>query len=336
MDLSFSKNLARSPDFSGAPNLETFVLEGCTKLTEVHPSLLNLKKLVLMNLKDCKSLKTLPGKLEMSSLVELNLTGCSKFINLPKFGESMKHLSKLSLEGTAIGKLPSSVGYLAALRVLNVKNCKNLICLPDTIGRLRSLRELNTYSCSKLCRLTEDLKEKKWSKALCAAGTATKGRKLSFAGEGPVNSFLHFKWKFRSQATATRLRLPGSVLSLPSLISMDLSYCGLSEESIPYDFCDLPSSQYLDLSGNIFISIPINIPKLSKLVYLKLNWCQKLQLLPELPSSIRKLDASNCDSLETSKFNPCSLFASLQQYPPQVCILVLPAYGSRDVNLMYY
>ena len=104
MDLSFSKNLARLPDFSGAPNLETFVLEGCTKLTEVHLSLLNLKKLVLMNLKDCKSLKTLTGKLEMSSLVELNLTGCSKFINLPKFGESMKHLSKLSLEGTAIGK----------------------------------------------------------------------------------------------------------------------------------------------------------------------------------------------------------------------------------------
>lgn len=330
INLSFSKSLKRSPDFVGVPNLESLVLEGCMSLTEVHSSLLCHKKLVLMNLKDCKSLKTLPCKMEMSSLKDLNLSGCSEFKYIPEFGESMEQLVKLSLAGTAITKLSSSLGCLIGLIRLDLKNCKSLVCLPDTIGELKSLLILNVSGCSKLSSLPEGLKEIKCLEELCASGTAIEElpssvfylenlRVVSFAGckgstSKSVNKFfLPFMWLFGGPQHPIGFRLPSSPLCLPSLRSINLSHCNLSEESIPDGFCHLSSLTRLDLSGNNFVSIPSSISRLPKLVYLILNWCKKLQRLPELPSSIQELDASNCASLETSKFNPsriCSLFAS--------------------------
>ncbi|KAK7295114.1 hypothetical protein RJT34_18018 [Clitoria ternatea] len=98
-----------------------------------------------------------------------------------------------------------------------------------------------------------------------------------------------------------------------------MSYCNLSEQSIPHDLCIRPPLlKCLYLNGNHFVFMPINTSKLLKLEYLRLCGCLKLRKLPELPSSIRKLDASNCISLETSRFNPCSLFASHEEYPKVV------------------
>ncbi|KAI5419352.1 hypothetical protein KIW84_043496, partial [Lathyrus oleraceus] len=74
INLSFSESLKQSPDVAGVPNLELLVLESCTNLTEIHPSLLSHKKLILLNLKDCKRLKALPCKIEMSSLKVLCLS----------------------------------------------------------------------------------------------------------------------------------------------------------------------------------------------------------------------------------------------------------------------
>ncbi|KAJ1403510.1 Leucine-rich repeat domain superfamily [Sesbania bispinosa] len=86
---------------------------------------------------------------------------------------------------------------------------------------------------------------------------------------------------------------------------------------MPDEFCCLSSLIILNLTGNNFVSPPSIISKLPKLEYLRLNWCNKLQRLPELPLSIQELDASNCVSLETSKLNPsrpCSLFATQRQW----------------------
>lgn len=56
MKLSHSCNLIRTPDFTGVPNLERLNLEGCTRLLEVHQSVGTLKRLILLNLKDCRNL----------------------------------------------------------------------------------------------------------------------------------------------------------------------------------------------------------------------------------------------------------------------------------------
>ncbi|MCI20427.1 TMV resistance protein N-like, partial [Trifolium medium] len=161
LNMAFSKNLKRLPDFYGVPNLEKLILKGCEGLTEVHPSLVHHKKVVLMNFQDCNSLKSLPGKLDMSSLKKLILSGCCEFEFLPEFGGKMENLSIIALEGTTIRKLPSSLGNLVGLTNLKLKDCKSLICLPDTIHELNSLIILDISGCSKLYRLPDGLKELK-------------------------------------------------------------------------------------------------------------------------------------------------------------------------------
>ncbi|GAU28639.1 hypothetical protein TSUD_159200 [Trifolium subterraneum] len=300
LNMAFSKNLKRMPDLSGVPNLEKLILKGCEGLTEVHPSLVHHKKVALMNLEDCKNLKSLPGKLEMSSLKKLILSGCCEFEFLPEFGGKMENLSVLALEGTAIKKLPSSLGCLVGLTNLNLKDCKTLVCLPDTIHGLNSLIILDISGCSKLYRLPDGLKELKSLEELHANDTSIDElpssiifldslKVLSFAGckrplTKSMNWFLPFNWMFRSQPDSTGFRFPTSGWSFPSLKCLNLSYCNLSEESIPNYFRHLSSLKSLDLT--------------------------------DLASSMIQLDASNCGSLETTKFNPakpCSLFTSPRQ-----------------------
>ncbi|RYR75121.1 hypothetical protein Ahy_A02g009802 [Arachis hypogaea] len=86
---------------------------------------------------------------------------------------------------------------------------------------------------------------------------------------------------------------------------------------VPDGFCGLSLLRDLDLSGNNFVNLPSDISKHSTLEYLCLNSCKKLQSLPELPLSIKRVDASNCASLVTCKFHPsskCSIIASPVQW----------------------
>ncbi|XP_016180294.1 TMV resistance protein N isoform X5 [Arachis ipaensis] len=172
INLSFSGNLNQTPDFVEVPNLQSLVLEGCTSLTEIHSSVMQLKKLVQLNLKGCKRLKALPGKMEMSSLKVLNLSGCSNMNTVPDFGNCMGHLAELHLDGTAVTELPSSLACLVGLVLLHLQNCMYLVCLPDTIHKLKSLKVLNVSYCSKLSSLPECLQEMNNLEELYASNTA--------------------------------------------------------------------------------------------------------------------------------------------------------------------
>ncbi|XP_052877390.1 disease resistance protein RPV1-like [Gossypium arboreum] len=68
INLQGSLNLIKTPDFTMAPDLEILVLEGCTRIVKVHPSLGVLKRLKLLNLRGCKSPRSLPTKIGMESL----------------------------------------------------------------------------------------------------------------------------------------------------------------------------------------------------------------------------------------------------------------------------
>ncbi|VVA34073.1 PREDICTED: TMV resistance [Prunus dulcis] len=78
IDLSYSENLTRTPDFTATQNLERLVFEGCTNLVKIHPSIASLKRLRVLNFKKCKSIKSLPSDVELESLETFDLSGCSK------------------------------------------------------------------------------------------------------------------------------------------------------------------------------------------------------------------------------------------------------------------
>ncbi|GKB34794.1 retrovirus-related pol polyprotein from transposon TNT 1-94, partial [Tanacetum coccineum] len=83
MKLRYCCYLTSTPDFSETANLEELTLEGCENLVKVHPSIGMLKKPVVLNMRSCKHLKSLPSKLEMVSLQILIAAASAALSNNP-------------------------------------------------------------------------------------------------------------------------------------------------------------------------------------------------------------------------------------------------------------
>ena len=110
----------------------------------------------------------------MKLLECLDLSGCSNCDNLPENLGNLKGLTKLSLSGTTIKEVPSSVEGLTALILLTLQDCKNLVCLPSTICSLNLLECLDLSGCSNCDNLPEDLGNLKVLKYLYLCGTTIK------------------------------------------------------------------------------------------------------------------------------------------------------------------
>ncbi|XP_050224949.1 disease resistance protein TAO1-like [Mercurialis annua] len=214
IDLSYSRNLIKTLDFTEVPNLEELNLQGCTKLCEVHHSIGVLKRLVSLNLKDCKT----------------------------------------------------------------------LMCLPSTTCNLKSLKILILSGCLKLTKLPERLGDMTSLEVFDAAGVGTEELPLVETGD-----CMH-RYQLASM-------LP-CLTTLPFLRKLNLSGCNLPEGAIPNDLTSFPLLKSLDLSGNDFLSIPSSICQLSRLTYLSISKCKRLQYLPDLPSSIEHLSLERCISLK--------------------------------------
>ncbi|XP_040366849.1 TMV resistance protein N isoform X2 [Rosa chinensis] len=312
IDLSGSQYLMSTPDFTEVPDLETLVLQNCTSLVEVHPSLGFLKKLVSLNMTYCESIESIPPFTALESLQILRLSFCSGLKKFPEIEGNMKSLLELHLDGTSIEELPPSIERLTGLTMLNLADCKNLLHLPNTIGCLTSLKSLDLTGCSKIDEIPENLNGIKCLEMLYIGGTSI--RELSFiVGMKNLQSL-----SCRGCESLVSESCKG-LASLSSLIELDLSYCNLMDGAILNDFSSLISLELLDLSGNCFVRLPESISQLSKLETLRLNNCKQLQLLPKkLPLSLRNMNAQDC--------------TSLTDYPNQIKVLNSSESGVTTVN----
>ncbi|XP_054818386.1 TMV resistance protein N-like isoform X2 [Prosopis cineraria] len=304
IDLSHSKYLIKTPDFDGIPNLERLILKGCSNLVEIHQSLGQHKNLVIVNLKGCTKVKTLPKKLEMDRLQTFVLSGCSKIRKLPEFGKDMKCLSNLDLDYTAISKLPESLGNLTGLAELTLSGCKNLVCLPNNVCKLIARKTIKISGWSKLSRMPKDLNENG------ALEVLEVGRQISEEAQSicEYNGQAHSSTSrncFSLPWKAFRLQRPSSSINLflsssfSSLTELNLESCNLYDGSLPDDISSFTSLASLNLSGKNFIDLPSGlISKLSKLRCIGLFDCPMLKSLPQLPSNLSVILASGSPSME--------------------------------------
>ncbi|XP_040363545.1 TMV resistance protein N isoform X2 [Rosa chinensis] len=287
INLSHSLNLVSTSNFKGMPYLEILCLEGCIRLYEVGPGIEVLERLTVLNLKGCK--------------------------NLVHFASSS--LEELYLNDTGIKELPTSTGMLERLSLLKMEDCKHLVCLPSCVGGLKSLKDLNLSGCLKLDNLPDELGHIACLEKLDVSGSGIRKvpsfirllknlKELSFArckAQSPKSwnmMFNPFQLLRKKSHIPTGLSLT-CLSGLHSLTYLDLSDCNLSEEAIPSDFGCLASLRILHLSKNQFVGLPKSISQLSRLEYLRLDSCCKLQTLPELPTRLW-VNLSNCISLDKS------------------------------------
>ncbi|KAM5574594.1 disease resistance protein RUN1 [Rosa sericea] len=313
IDMSDSQYLIRTPSFVEVPNIETLVLEGCTRLVEVDPSIGVLKRLNLLNMRNCKSLKSLPPNISLESLTIFNLSGCSSLKKFPEIEGNMQSLLELHLDGTAIEELPASIESLTGLTLLNLGDCTNLFRLPSTIHLLTSLKSLILTGCSELGDIPENLNCVECLEDLDISGTAIRElsciadmknlKSLCFRGGKNLppkswHSLFNCWGMFGRKDVPVGLLLPASLSGLSSLTYLNFSECNLMDGDIPNDLGSLVSLRKLILSGNKFSCLPESISQLSKLQTLYLNNCSRLQSLPKkLPLSVRAVHADDCTSL---------------------------------------
>ncbi|ONH90089.1 hypothetical protein PRUPE_8G034500 [Prunus persica] len=286
MDLSYSKNLTTTPNFSGVQNLEELDFGSCKNLVEIHPSIANLK-----------------------CLKRLDLGFCLKLKKIPEFSGQMKNLSWLCLSRTSILKLSASIGCLVGLTSLRLLNCKNLAGLPSEICNLKSLELLWMRGCSKMDKLPENVGEMESLIKLQLCETSIRQLPHSIVGLKKLRD-LTLGGKSGSQPSRFWWGLPrlngrkafvlASLDGLFSLRELDLSNCDVCEGDLPNDIGYLPALEELKLSGNNFVSLPASIGCLSKLKLFWMNGCQSLEQLPDLSKLISLVDINiaNCTSLK--------------------------------------
>ncbi|XP_049409358.1 TMV resistance protein N-like isoform X1 [Solanum stenotomum] len=292
LNLSFSQNLLRTPNFSEMPNLQRIVLKSCVSLVEVHPSIDNLKKLISLNMKNCRNLKFFLSSIQMESLESLNLSGCEKLEALPEIQGNMELPSELLLGCTAIRELPSSIGRLFGISLLDLCSCKYLVRLPDSVSKMRKLKVLILKGCLNLVTFPESLGDLEELEELYAGNTAIQRLPDSMIKLNRLKILsLKRRRKIKSEF-ATDMIFPCAYYGLKELKSLDLSGCILSGDKIFALTC-LTTLVELNLSRNKFVSLPDSISQLSRLRYLNITHCHELKKLPKLPQSIEELYAED-------------------------------------------
>ncbi|XP_020996632.2 LOW QUALITY PROTEIN: disease resistance protein Roq1 [Arachis duranensis] len=329
LNLVGCKQLKQTPDLSKASNIKELDPRECKELDHIPPSLAQHKRLVELNLRYCERLETLGEKLEMSSLEILDLTDCSSLRRLPDLSgaPNLKKLDLLACE--ELDYIHPSLAHDKSLVELNLGYCESLKTLGDKL-EMSSLEKLDLRCCSSLRRLPEFGECMKQLSILNLKGTGieelppTLGNlagvsELDLTGCSKITGLL-LSLSLGCFVGLKKLLLGGLPRKTDGLefltVSADyddsdsssLSSLALSsdigssreESTLSYDIRHLASLTDLDLGESSFLRVPISIHQLPRLTRLKLSRCSKLKVLPELPSSLRELNAQGCYSLDAS------------------------------------
>ncbi|KAF2290869.1 hypothetical protein GH714_016000 [Hevea brasiliensis] len=319
--LCYSKYLTKIPDLSQAKNVESINLEGCKSLVELPSSIQYLHKLEYLNVRLCKSLRRLPSRIDskllrildishcpnvkycpevLENVVEFHLCrsgikelpqsvhklkaleivwliGCS---NITKFPRVSMTVRELYLSETSIKEVPSSIEFLTGLEILEMISCNKLLRIPSTISKLKSLEILVLSHCSKLESFPEILE--------------------------PMDSLACLYLDYCENLK----RLPDSIYNLKSLEHLHLSGTAIQELPSSIEHLNCLKELKLDECKKL-VSLPSSIHKVSQLRSIYLSYCKSLRALPELPLSLKVLEANGCRAMETFSSNRKSNFMNL-------------------------
>ncbi|KAK9944844.1 hypothetical protein M0R45_010392 [Rubus argutus] len=159
----FLKNLPSSSS-SNAGKLESLLLNNCSVLESVPDSIYNSYCLEALCLSGCEKLKRLPplsvGRL--CCLRRLYLGGCRVLESIPDSLFSLSTVKEITLSGTMIESIPSSIINASGLWRLSLSNCKKLQVIPELPWQLRTLHADGCTSLKSVASSKSALMEQPW------------------------------------------------------------------------------------------------------------------------------------------------------------------------------
>ncbi|XP_049379041.1 uncharacterized protein LOC125843862 [Solanum stenotomum] len=295
LDLSRSRDLMQTPDFTEMSNLEYLDLGNCINLEEVHHSLGCPTKLKRLNLIYCRRLKRFPC-VNVESLEYLDLKFCSRLEKFPEICGRTRPNLKIKMCDSEIRELPSYI-----VQCLTLRHLDNLVALPSSIGMLKGLVILDVSNCYKLESLPDDLGDLVNLEKVDASGTLISRPPSSIFRLNKLTFMSFAKQRYNiSLVDGVYFVFPQVNKGLRSLEHLDLSYCNLIDGGLPEDIGCLHSLKELYLCGNNFEHLPQSVAQLDTLRFLDLSDCKRLKELPGFTGipNLETLDLSNCMNLE--------------------------------------
>ncbi|KAK2998832.1 hypothetical protein RJ639_023172 [Escallonia herrerae] len=320
IDLRHSQELTGTPDFNDIPNLQRLVLEHCKSLEQVHQSIAFHKNLVLLNLKKCINLRSLPDKIQLVSLEKLILSDCIRLDKFPDIQGDMNSLSELYLDGTGIKELPISIKHLNNLVLLELSRCRSLRSLPSSICGLRSLKFLHLSGCELLLKFPDIQGDMDSLSELYLDGTSIE--ELPLWIERLKNLVFIDLSRCRSLKS-----LSNNICSLQYLRSLRLSGCELLLK-FPDIQGNMDSLFELYLDGTGIEELPLCIERLKNLVFIDLSRCRSFKSLPSSICSFRSLrflNLSGCSKLFELPGNLGNLGCLEELHADNTAVIQLPA-----------
>ncbi|KAF3456165.1 hypothetical protein FNV43_RR00815 [Rhamnella rubrinervis] len=305
-----SQRITCCPDNEYLPNelrflkWEGFPLESLPRSFQPH----GLVELILTDSDVIERLWDNPMMEPLYNLKSIELRHSSQIRKLENFSW-FPNLEKLILYGChGLEEIDPSITVLKRLTLLELW-CSRLKSLPTSMGGLKSLKVLDLCSCSSLRDLPEGLVCS--NEELDVTDTGLRDITPSASvGDRKALKLQSHGWKnIWNTIVGNGLSSGG----LSCLEKLDLSRCGLCDGAFPDNFGCLDSLEYLNLRVNEFSSLPAHFNQLSKLRHLDLSHCRNLKSLgAELPDSLEWINVEYCEELHTflDPLSQCNLQCS--------------------------
>ncbi|XVF84463.1 hypothetical protein PTKIN_Ptkin17bG0039000 [Pterospermum kingtungense] len=285
-----------------AENLMVMNLRGCSKLTSL-PDLSGHQKLQKMVLAYCVNLINIHESVgSLKSLHHLDLTGCSNLVEFPSDVMGMKNLQTLVLSNCSkLKELPEGIGCMKSLKELYVDRT-GIERLPESIYRLEKLEKLNLIGCMHIKQLPRCVGKLASLKDLDLDQSALENLPDSVG-------FLENLEKLGLISCESLTAIPDTIGNLKLLKELLIKSSAIAE--LPNSIGSLSYLKCLFVGGNQLSNLPESIQGLASVVELEIDGTS----IRDLPSQIgslkllEKLQMRNCTFLESLPESMGSLIA---------------------------
>ena len=255
----------------------------------------NHEKLKFVDVSNSQQLIKMPNLSSMPNLEILNIGGCTSLHKLhSSIGafSHMKFIKELRLNGTGIKEVPTSIGYLTSLEILDFSWCWKFQKLPDIFANMKRLRML-FMSGTKIKELPRSIGYLESLETISLRDCS----KFEKFPEIQVNMKCFCDLEIRNTAIK---ELPNNIGYLEALTDIIISGCP-NLEKIPEIQRNMGSLSSLQISGTDIKELPYSIAHLIGLQYLVLKNCKCLKSLPGSIcglKSLKKFMVDGCSNLD--------------------------------------